>query len=571
MSQTEAKRAVAYVRVSSLSQVDGHSLDAQERLFGELCKNRGWTPVRIYREEGKSAHSESIKKRPALRQLLSDAPNGEFDVAVVHTLDRWARNQRVMLESIATLAQHNVALVSITENIDYSNPQGMLFTQMLGSFAQYFSDSLGTHVSKGLGQRAAEGRHTGGLPFGYESCWEEKNGERKRRCKTEHPGGVHPVEAEAEAVRELFKRYAADATTLSRAASWMNEQGFRTRNTKKLPDGKGNLVAGPRRFTTSSVRGILHNPFYAGMVKHRGELYPGAHEPLVTRETFDLVEANLQRNSGRWRTVESRPEREYLLKGIIRCAHCRMPMWAQTYNSGRRYYREHRGSRSLADCPSAGGSINCDTADEQVGDVIEAIELGPKWEEEVLSIISVSDEVERVKEKRQKTNDRLKRLGRAFVDGLYDENEYRRQKRLMEMELESLVVPQADAAEEAGRLIERLPELWSGANMEERRRLLLTMLDAVYVDAKEERRIVAIKPKAPFRPIFQVATTREGSGIHLVKEADLLDNNENGSDGVISHPTHNTAVPCSWWRRGRVELPVQKTPRSGYPTGLAGS
>ena len=116
-------------------------------------------------------------------------------------------------------------------------------------------------------------------------------------------------------------------------------------------------------------------------------------------------------------------------------------MWAQTYISGRRYYREHRGSRSLADCPSAGVSINCDASDEQVGDVIEAIELGPKWEEEVLSIISVSGEVERVKEKRQKTHDRLKRLGRAYVDGLYDENEYRRQKRLMEMELESLVVP----------------------------------------------------------------------------------------------------------------------------------
>jgi len=31
--------------------------------------------------------------------------------------------------------------------------------------------------------------------------------------------------------------------------------------------------------------------------------------------------------------------REYLLKGLIRCAHCLMPMWAQTYKSGRRYYR----------------------------------------------------------------------------------------------------------------------------------------------------------------------------------------------------------------------------------------
>ncbi len=46
------------------------------------------------------------------------------------------------------------------------------------------------------------------------------------------------------------------------------------------------------------------------------------------------------------------------------------------------------------------------------------------------------------------------------------------------MELESLVAPEADAAGEASRLIERFPELWSGASEGERRRLLLTMLDA---------------------------------------------------------------------------------------------
>ena len=96
--------------------------------------------------------------------------------------------------------------------------------------------------------------------------------------------------------------------------------------------------------------------------------------------------------------------------------------------------------------------------------------------------------------------------------------EYRRQKQLLDAELESLVVPEADAATEAGHLIEKLPELWAWASVEDRRRLLVTMLDAVYVDAKEESRLVAIKPRAPFKPIFQMATTKEGSGIVLVQE-----------------------------------------------------
>ena len=544
-------KAVGYLRVSDVSQVEGHSLDAQERLFRELCKNRGWEPVRVYREEGRSAHVEAIARRPVFRQLLEDAGRNVFDVVVVHTLDRWSRNQRVMLESLAILAKHNASLVSITENIDYSTPQGKLFTQMLGSFAEYFSAALATHVSKGLEQRAIEGKHTGGLPFGYQSCWADgEKGERTKQCDPEHPGGVHVDAKEGPVVTELFRRYASGMTTLSQLAAWLNGEGLRTRNTKKLPDQDGHLAAGPRLFTTASVRGILHNPFYTGQVSYKGKLMPGAHKPLVSQELFDTVQAMLKKNSGRSETLQSRPERDYLLKGIIRCAYCGMPMWSQTYNNGQRYYREHKGSRSHADCEGAGGSIPCHVADDQIGRIVGAIELRPKWLEEVLAIVSLQDEVQRVKEERSKAEEKLRRMAKAYVDNLFPDEEYHRQKRLLEMELESLAVPQANAAEEAGKLIQDLPKLWTEANLAERRKLLLTMLDAVYVEAKQEKRIVAIKPKPPFRPVFHVAATKEGSGVILLNE-----------------PPENTpeARACFWWRRGRVELPVQRNlPKTCY-------
>ena len=66
------------------------------------------------------------------------------------------------------------------------------------------------------------------------------------------------------------------------------------------------------------------------------------------------------------------------------------------------------------------------------------------------------------------------------------------------MELESLVVPQADAVEDAGKLILDLLMLWTKANQEERRKLLLTTLEAVYVDAKQVKSIIAIKTEAAF-------------------------------------------------------------------------
>jgi site-specific DNA recombinase len=512
-------RAVAYIRVSSVMQVEGHSLDAQERLFYELCKNRGWEAVRIYREEGKSAHVDAINRRPQFRKLLDDSAKHDFDVVVVHTLDRWARYIQVSLEAIRILEQNNVGLVSITENLDWSTPEGRLTAHMLGILAQYYSESLGTHVKKGQSQRAFEGKHIGGIPFGYESCWIEENGERKRRCNPEHPAGIHVHYDEGDAVIELFKRYSTGTTTLAELASWLNEQGLRTRNMHSLTDAAGNLISGPRLFTTASVRGILHNPFYSGKVKHQDKLLPGAHEALISPDLFDIVQSTLKKNSGRSETLQARPEREYLLKGIIRCIYCGMPMWAQTYTNGHRYYREHQESRSIEQCPAHGGSIPCEIADSKMGKLIEAIELKPKWQEEVLAIISLKDEVDRVRKERIAVQERLRRMGKAYIDGLFPDEEYNRQKKLLEMALESLVVPQASAAEEAGNLVMNLPRLWMEANEQERRKLLLTMLDAVYFEAKKTKSIVLIKPKPPFRPIFQVAVKKAGSDIRIINES----------------------------------------------------
>ena len=297
-------RAVAYIRVSDVSQIEVHSLDAQDRLFKELCKSRGWEPVKVYREEGRSAHVDSVQRRPVFRQLLQDATAGHFDVVVVHTLDRWSRNLKVTLETVSQLSRNNVGLVSITENIDWSNPQGRLFTQMLGAFAEYYSGALSTHVKKGIGERARQGLHLGAIPFGYGSCWKTVKGEKQLSCKVEHSGGVHIHPKEGPAVKDLFQRYAAGTVTLSQLAFRLNRQGYRTRNTHKSLSSSGNQIAEPRLFTTASIRGILHNPFYMGKVRHRSELLPRAHEDIVTEEAFNLVQTTLKTNSGRSMTLK---------------------------------------------------------------------------------------------------------------------------------------------------------------------------------------------------------------------------------------------------------------------------
>ena len=84
--------------------------------------------------------------------------------------------------------------------------------------------------------------------------------------------------------------------------------------------------------------------------------------------------------------------------------------------------------------------------------------------------------------------------------------------------------------------------MWEEADLTERRKLLLAMLDAVYVDTVEEKSVVAVRPKPAFRPLLEMATTSTGSGIVPINDTPP------GPEGPEAESL------CSWWRRGRVEL-----------------
>src|ERR671916_1449482 len=89
------QRAVLYLRVSSEEQIQGYSLDAQERAGRAWCHQHGAQLVGMYTDEGRSARSDDIAKRPDFRRMLVDVEAGLADVVVVHKLDRFARNRTI--------------------------------------------------------------------------------------------------------------------------------------------------------------------------------------------------------------------------------------------------------------------------------------------------------------------------------------------------------------------------------------------------------------------------------------------------------------------------------------------
>ena len=155
-------RAALYARVSSEEQVEGYSIDAQRRAFQMLVDSKkDWTVYREYIDEGKSARSDDINKRPYFKEMINDVISKKFDVLVVHKLDRFARNLLTTLESLRKLKQAGVDFVSINENVDLTSPMGKVQLALLGSFAEYFSDNLSQETKKGWAERRAQGMYCG--------------------------------------------------------------------------------------------------------------------------------------------------------------------------------------------------------------------------------------------------------------------------------------------------------------------------------------------------------------------------------------------------------------------------
>ncbi len=344
-----------------------------------------------------------------------------------------------------------------------------------------------------------------------------------------HENKVHLVRKEAEAVKKLFQLYASGRWSLSRLADWMNQQGFKTRNKGqvRLPDGS--IAKGPRPFTLYSIRWLLHNPFFAGKIIYSGESYNGVHEPIVNEKLFSQVQEKLKKYRSR-STIISTSFRLYLLKGIARCIYCGYPLWSDTAVTGYTYYREKKNSHASLKCPANGKAIRCNSIDNQIDAMIESIILDPAWKEHIISKLSNLSNHDEILKQRKQIKERLRRLGKAYVDGIVNDGEYNVQRKLLQNNLESLVEPDADASINAGELLETMGLIWKKATLEEKHDLLTTMLEAVYIDLAATRSIVGIQPKPAFYALFDSLTQKPDSKVTVFNPDDSLTKMKTDSD-----------------------------------------
>ncbi|HWL69387.1 MAG TPA: recombinase family protein, partial [Geminicoccus sp.] len=145
---------------------------------------------------------------------------------------------------------------------------------------------------------------------------------------------------------------ADEAARVRRVFEGFAELGSATRLARALRQ-EGVLTKTGRPFDKGAVYRLLHNRTYLGEVTHKGQVFPGEHEPIVSQELWDRVHALLQ-ESPRARANQNRRQSPALLKGLIFGPDGRALSPTHTRRRGRlyRYYVSQAVLKGGADgCP----------------------------------------------------------------------------------------------------------------------------------------------------------------------------------------------------------------------------
>ena len=469
--KAKPRKAIIYLRVSSEEQAQGHSLEAQERECREFLAREKphWTLVDVYRDE----HSGKSDKRPGFQAMLKRVYVGDADAIVAHHLDRFSRNLHQILSYFKELESMGVVMAFAKDQFDFSTEEGRLQFHILAVFADWYLRNLSRETKKGKLSRVLKGLHNNQPPWGY--------------VKGEN-GIPAPVSEEADLIVQAYELYAAGGYTDSRIADFLNGQGARTR--------RGRL------WTKDAVRELMQNEFYLGFVQYRGDLYPGQHEGVISRELFDRVQEQRRANARKPRLV-SENRRVYILSGIARCAECGRNLRAQAKpHTDLAWYREVSKQRGFTDCSVAGKSIRQEKAEAQIGEIVSRFQLPDDWREIIYRQVNDLDAQAEALAERNRLEKRLKRAARLFLDGMMEDDEYEQEKTDIQTRLDQLAIPETSNVLEAGVTISTLKDVWQYASAAERRQICQWVFQSIDIDMHAQR-IVRVTPKPDFLFFFQ--------------------------------------------------------------------
>jgi site-specific DNA recombinase len=483
-------RAALYARVSTEEQLEGYSIDAQRRAFHTLCEGRSWTPHYEYIEAGRSAHTDDIRKRPVFKQAIDDALAGQYDVLVVHKIDRFARKLRITLEYFDKLGNAGVGFVSIENQIDYSTPTGKFMLAMQGGLAELYSDNLSEECKKGWRERKAQGLYYGLLPFG--AMKGEEGIPIPDIQEREINIDSHEIVVRNYEGLQMAFELAAQGKSDREIAIDLNADGYRTTGTH-----------GSRAFSKDTVKDMLTNRFYIGYLPDgNGSWIKGKHEAFISEELFNMAQEQRARRCRSKNGSIRTKARTYSLSGMLWCGICKSKAGIhQGHNGKPRVY--YRARAQGADCNCKATFLEIYEA--QIEWYLENFVIPGDYQQKILEAHrKLEAAYDDIVKRRATLENRLARIKELYEWGHKPKDEYLADYDAIQRELRTLAAPidKGKSLEKLAQFLGNIADAWREANQEQRNKLANTLFEQVWI---EHNRVVGVKPREELKPFFQLS------------------------------------------------------------------
>lgn len=386
-----------YVRVSTVKQGDGVSLEAQRDAIIEYARRKNLTITQWWEERETAAK----RGRPVFNQMVERLKRGDAKGLVIHKIDRSARNYHDWA-IISDLADAGIEVHIATESFDFNTYGGRMAADFMAVVAANYVRNLKTEVRKGQLGQLKMGLLPWAAPVGYSN-----NGAAK-------PKTPDPVMAPL--VRRAFELYGSGAYSIRLLTVEMARRGLRTHTGQPL--------------TKSGVELLLGNPFYCGVIRVRrtGETFTGAHEPIIPPALFARAQ---EIKSGK--AVKKHTRHNHVFRGLFRCQECGRTLIGEL-QKGRVYYRCH-----TMGCATK--TIREDRIDQAVSAALSDLALGPadlavalSRLPAMLTLEAADREMAAIKLRRDQLAARLERLTDMRLDALIDDEAFQSKQKALRLE-----------------------------------------------------------------------------------------------------------------------------------------
>jgi DNA invertase Pin-like site-specific DNA recombinase len=307
--------------------------------------------------------------RTKFAEMLSFLEQGKADGILSWNPDRLARNS---VDGGHIIHMIDCGLIKSLKFPTFwfePTPQGLFMLNIAFGQSKYFVDNLRENVKRGLRQKIRNGVWPGWAPVGY------LNNPKTR--------GIDIDLYKSLGVKKLFEMYATGSQTFLSLANWCEEN--------KLHGNLGKKIA------ISNVQKILSNPFYIGLMRWKGEIFEGQHEPLISKKLFDKCQEVMAKRG----KVQEVRKHNFAFLGLMICASCGCSITAEK-QKGHNYYR---CTKKKGPCQEK-HYLREESLTEQITNFLQKVSLSSQDTEKVLAELEKDED--RVKEEAKSTVQNLK-------------------------------------------------------------------------------------------------------------------------------------------------------------------